>query len=109
MLLDETSTMRLHGPAREVYLSLQRTEETLVSGAERPAPASARTASPVAKCSDAPIARALATRPPLILADRPTGNLDSHNSAKVIGFCSALTPPAVPCWLLRGVAAPPAA
>ena len=42
------------------------------------------------------IARALATRPPLILADEPTGNLDSHNSAKVIEIPAAhLTRPAV--------------
>lgn len=63
---------------------LQRTEETLefLGLSDR---ASIRTrylsGGEKQRCA---IARALATRPPLILADEPTGNLDSHNSAKVI-------------------------
>ena len=88
MLLDETSMtnasmgLRVQGvPHSE---RLQRTEETLeflgLSGR-----ASIRTrylsGGEKQRCA---IARALATRPPLILADEPTGNLDSHNSAKVI-------------------------
>lgn len=88
MLLDETSTtnasmgLRVQGvPYGE---RLQRTEETLefLGLSDR---ASIRTrylsGGEKQRCA---IARALATRPPLILADEPTGNLDSHNSAKVI-------------------------
>ena len=88
MLLDETSTtnasmgLRVQGvPYGE---RLQRTEETLefLGLSDR---ASIRTrylsGGEKQRCA---IARAIATRPPLILADEPTGNLDSHNSAKVI-------------------------
>ena len=88
MLLDETSTtnasmgLRVQGvPYSE---RPQRTEETLefLGLSDR---ASIRTrylsGGEKQRCA---IARALATRPPLILADEPTGNLDSHNSAKVI-------------------------
>lgn len=88
MLLDETSTtnasmgLRVQGvPYSE---RLQRTEETLefLGLSDR---ASIRTrylsGGEKQRCA---IARALATRPPLILADEPTGNLDSHNSDKVI-------------------------
>ena len=88
MLLDETSTtnasmgLRVQGvPYGE---RLQRTEETLefLGLSDR---ASIRTrylsGGEKQRCA---IARALATRPPLILADEPTGNLDSHNSTKVI-------------------------
>jgi ABC-type antimicrobial peptide transport system, ATPase component len=88
MLLDETSTtnasmgLRVQGvPYSE---RLQRTEETLEFLGLRDR-ASIRTrylsGGEKQRCA---IARALATRPPLILADEPTGNLDSHNSAKVI-------------------------
>ena len=88
MLLDETSTtnasmgLRVQGvPYSE---RLQRTEETLefLGLSDR---ASIRTrylsGGEKQRCA---IARALATRPPLILADEPPGNLDSHNRAKVI-------------------------
>lgn len=88
MLLDETSTtnasMGLRVQGVPYGKRLQRTEETLefLGLSDR---ASIRTrylsGGEKQRCA---IARALATRPPLILADEPTGNLDSHNSAKVI-------------------------
>ena len=88
MLLDETSmtnaSMGLRVQGVPYGERLQRTEETLefLGLSDR---ASIRTrylsGGEKQRCA---IARALATRPPLILADEPTGNLDSHNSAKVI-------------------------
>lgn len=36
------------------------------------------------------IARAIASAPPIILADEPTGNLDSHSTAEIMGILKSL-------------------
>ena len=36
------------------------------------------------------IARAIAQAPPVILADEPTGNLDSHSTTEIIGILKEL-------------------
>ena len=36
------------------------------------------------------IARAIAQAPPIILADEPTGNLDSHSTQEIMGILKSL-------------------
>ncbi|MDO5750809.1 MAG: ATP-binding cassette domain-containing protein [Rothia sp. (in: high G+C Gram-positive bacteria)] len=88
MLLDESSTvnaamgLRVQGvPHAE---RMERTLDTLrFLGLEERATTRTKYLSGGEKQRCA-IARAVATRPPLVLADEPTGNLDSVNSANVV-------------------------
>ena len=54
------------------------------------------------------IARAIATRPPIIMADEPTGALDSHTGLEVLGFLQQLNKEGITVILIthdNGIAA----
>ena len=58
--------------------------------AARPARPPARRSSPAASSSGSPCARALVSRPEVIFADEPTGNLDSRSGAEVLALPARL-------------------